>query len=181
VARSSNITFSRLKSKSIESTKTQEFTDEELNAFMDDLERNERKIPKVVHVKEIVNLFETSNLISPQIICINPVDNIDYVLNIAGKNTQVPGSINVIESHTGEWMGRILENGIFQPCKRVSPEKVESASRALLFLASDPTEMARRYGKRTGRCCFCRLTLKDKNSVEHGYGPICAKRYGLLW
>lgn len=45
-------------------------------------------------------------------------------------------------------------------------------------------EEAAAYGKLTGTCIACGLTLTDdgKNkSLEVGYGPICAKRYGWPW
>lgn len=29
------------------------------------------------------------------------------------------------------------------------------------------------------RCSFCGLALTDEGSVEVGYGPVCAKRWGL--
>lgn len=45
-------------------------------------------------------------------------------------------------------------------------------------------EEAAAYGKITGTCIACGLHLTDdgKNkSLEVGYGPICAKRYGWPW
>jgi hypothetical protein len=45
-------------------------------------------------------------------------------------------------------------------------------------------EEAAAFGKITGTCIACGLTLSDdgKNkSLEVGYGPICAKRYGWPW
>jgi len=38
-------------------------------------------------------------------------------------------------------------------------------------------EVAAREGKRMGACCFCTRTLTDPVSLEHGYGPICARHY----
>jgi hypothetical protein len=45
----------------------------------------------------------------------------------------------------------------------------------------DVTAHARVFGKDTGRCCFCGLMLENPESVGHGYGPICADKYGLPW
>lgn len=48
-------------------------------------------------------------------------------------------------------------------------------------LATNPQETAAKYGKETGVCCFCAITLTDPRSVTVGYGPICAGNYGLPW
>lgn len=34
-------------------------------------------------------------------------------------------------------------------------------------------------GKKAGQCGFCGLELTDPESVERGYGPICARNHGL--
>lgn len=43
----------------------------------------------------------------------------------------------------------------------------------------DPAGFIRRFGVRTGRCCFCDLPLTDETSMGWGYGPVCAKTYKL--
>ena len=48
-------------------------------------------------------------------------------------------------------------------------------------LAADPAGVASKYGKMTGRCCFCHLQLTDAKSLAVGYGKTCAKNYGLPW
>lgn len=35
------------------------------------------------------------------------------------------------------------------------------------------------HGKMTGKCCFCNSPLIDQKSTDVGYGPVCAKHYGL--
>jgi hypothetical protein len=48
-------------------------------------------------------------------------------------------------------------------------------------LNRDPAAVARGYGEATSSCCFCNRTLTDERSVEAGYGPVCAAKYGLPW
>lgn len=51
-------------------------------------------------------------------------------------------------------------------------------------LADNPETIASLHGKQTGQCCFCSRLLTDDRkgySVDVGYGPICAQRYGLKW
>lgn len=45
----------------------------------------------------------------------------------------------------------------------------------------DPVDRAGMNGKRFNICCFCGIELTDPRSVHHGYGPICAQKWGLPW
>ena len=47
-------------------------------------------------------------------------------------------------------------------------------------LSSPIAESALR-GKEYGRCCFCNRELDNEGSIQHGYGPICAEKWGLPW
>ena len=40
-------------------------------------------------------------------------------------------------------------------------------------------ELVKKLGKDVGFCMYCGLTLSDPESKHRGYGPICAKHYGL--
>ena len=48
-------------------------------------------------------------------------------------------------------------------------------------LNADPEGAAAAYGRQTGNCSFCSKALEDDRSLEVGYGPKCAKNYGLRW
>lgn len=48
------------------------------------------------------------------------------------------------------------------------------------FLA-DPEGEAVRAGKLSGHCSFCKSPLSTPESVSAGYGPVCAKHWGLPW
>ena len=47
-------------------------------------------------------------------------------------------------------------------------------------LKKQPLETISNFGFLTGRCPFCYKNLERKESVECGYGPVCARRYGLV-
>jgi hypothetical protein len=51
----------------------------------------------------------------------------------------------------------------------------------LRLLAEDPEKVAAERGRMAGHCCFCNLELTDERSKTVGYGPVCAKNYGLPW
>lgn len=51
----------------------------------------------------------------------------------------------------------------------------------LAALDLDPKNSLATSGRELGECCFCSKRLVDPRSVNHGYGPICADKYGLPW
>jgi hypothetical protein len=99
--------------------------------------------------------------------------------SLASERAKVPGSVNVLNYNTKEWYGRILHDGKFVPGYRT--EMTDSVAETMVKLADDPIKAASEYGRLTGRCCFCNLPLTDDRSTFVGYGPICAKHFGLPW
>lgn len=103
-------------------------------------------------------------------------------LSIAGPTSKMPGTVNVTTNGSFEnrtWFGRILENGSFEMSSR--QETPDSVVALLRRFSADPVTVAAEHGKRTGSCCFCNRELNDKRSIEVGYGPVCADKFGLEW
>jgi hypothetical protein len=112
------------------------------------------------------------------------IDGKKYRLTIAGELARAPGSINITDTRTGEdrtWFGRISREGVFEPSHKITQATTTAITAALRALAADPAAVAKAYGVETGACCFCGLELTDKRSVDAGYGPICAEKWGLPW
>lgn len=102
------------------------------------------------------------------------------VLKLNGPKSKYQGSIAVTDDRPfGEnsYYGRIERNGAWIPGRDSSPAIVV----LLEELAQNPAEVAARYGKLTGNCCFCQTALRDARSTAVGYGPICAEHFGLPW
>lgn len=57
------------------------------------------------------------------------------------------------------------------------PERIKD----LAALAENPIGAGKMFGLTTNICCFCGLQLTAAESVGNGYGPICAKKWGLPW
>lgn len=69
-----------------------------------------------------------------------------------------------------------IENGVLISPKSGTPDWVIELVKAF---ANDPIGTAVAYGRATGNCCFCGRELTAGESIERGYGPICAENYGL--
>jgi hypothetical protein len=93
-------------------------------------------------------------------------------LSVVGRE---PGSVVVTIS--GEYVGVVRKNG--EVFGRIAHD--DAVLKTLAAIASDPVTAATRYGALTCKCSFCGATLKDDGSVEVGYGPVCAKNFGLPW
>lgn len=99
----------------------------------------------------------------------------NIVLSLAPETGKNPGCIYV--KVEGEYAGKITPQGVFHLANNGDNNLIIY----LESLARDTELTARAYGRRTGNCCFCGLELTDGRSVNVGYGPICAEKYGLAW
>lgn len=133
----------------------------------------------VGNMSGVYALFEAakaSGLKYPKIVAMSPVGEIK--LSVAGPNAKAPGTINVVEAGAAfgeaKWYGRVHQDGTFEG--RSAPAELVDYLKAF---AANPAEQAALHGKRTGNCCFCGHTLVEQGSVEVGFGPICASRFGL--
>jgi hypothetical protein len=89
------------------------------------------------------------------------------------RTGSAPGSISVVIN--GDFIGCIRPNG---DCTSAIANDSALQGR-LLLVAKDPTTAAKEYAVLMGLCSFCNKALTDAGSVACGYGPICAKHWGL--
>lgn len=82
---------------------------------------------------------------------------------------RVPGSVLV--RRDGTYLGVVRPTGEVYG-RNVPVER-------LAEVAADPVAAATSYAALSGRCSFCNLHLTDAGSVEVGYGPVCARHWGL--
>lgn len=105
-------------------------------------------------------------------------------LNVAGKSSSRPGCVNLTDGKPfgrNTWYGRVNPDGRWEPSRSISDDVGVSLMVLLTKLASDPAGVAAEHGRLTGRCCFCGGGLTDERSTALGYGPQCAKNFGLAW
>lgn len=94
------------------------------------------------------------------------------------------GTIGVSDGvYGGMWFGRIQPNGTWTPGKALaaSPTSLGVVYSLLVSFAEDPAGVGAAQGKLAGHCVFCSQSLTDPKSLEVGYGPVCAKKWGLPW
>lgn len=131
--------------------------------------------------KVLVNPVDASKIIdllcraaqflkSPKMRFLGPDGNSELRLSRAKDTSKNAGCIYV--TLRDNYMGMIHPDG---SVKRLKADLIAYIER----IAVDPVKAAREYGAWSGRCSFCGLELTDAGSVEAGYGPICAKNYGL--
>lgn len=94
-------------------------------------------------------------------------------LSVAGEQSRFPGCIQVVVRDT--WIGRVRPDGSVDGQLKTDTRVLET----LRAIALDPVTAAKAYGALMCRCSFCDAALTDAGSVEVGYGPVCAKHWGL--
>ncbi len=105
-------------------------------------------------------------------------DGIQFSLYVSGPDAKIEGVINVKGGKGGwhtEWYGRITESGAWTHWAGVDERMADALSK----LAMDPVGAVAEFGHLNGRCCFCSIEVTDETSEEVGYGPTCAKKWGL--
>ena len=102
------------------------------------------------------------------------------VFTKAGAMSKYSGQIMVTDGGpfgANKFFGRIDVNGDFFGTSKANAD-VQSL---VVEFADNPAEVAGKYGKLTGGCSFCNRKLDDNRSLDVGYGPVCAKRFNLVW
>lgn len=102
-------------------------------------------------------------------------------LQVAGPRSKYHGKVMVTDGERfgqNKWWGAISKDGDWLQPRLGVPAEVEQVVRQM---ARDPEGTAKAHGKLTGQCCFCNAGLKTEISTVVGYGPRCAKNFGLKW
>lgn len=138
-------------------------------------------ITEKVDAAAIIELFDVAGQKRkyPKIVAAS--NDITLRFTRAGQTARFPGSINLIENNTRTWLGRIHTNGDVEIAQRAPESCAKLALELVREFAQDPMGTARRSGHINGECCFCAKSLTDERSRHAGYGPTCAKTFGLEW
>jgi hypothetical protein len=141
--------------------------------------------PPVEAVKEnllgVIELFDAAavNLKHPKISLGLKFGEVDFTVQLsrtgAGSKYGL-GCVYVTDGvWGGRWYARIDREGNVTPSREITDE----IRFVLAKLSLDPAKFAQEYGLKTGNCCFCNKHLDDHRSTAVGFGPVCAKKWGL--
>lgn len=146
---------------------------------MKEREAQQPLLPTSVHpMLDFFKAAQDRGLKSPRLRVLAPahlrVDPLDEMKLSVTKNGAHPGSLAVVVC--GDFKGCVRPDGRLAG-KALSEDKL--LQDYLVQIAKDPVKAAFEYAKLAGLCSFCGKELTDAGSVEVGYGPLCAKHWGL--
>lgn len=142
------------------------------------------KAENVGDLQGLVSLFTLAkqNLKYPKIVL--EAKGYPLKLALAGPNSKYKGSIIITDGGpygSNKWYGAVTPEGVWNPSKQVTEELRAIISRTLNAFSHDAKHAAMTYGHMSSNCCFCNKQLDTTESVEAGYGPVCADKWGLPW
>lgn len=107
--------------------------------------------------------------------------DLPVVASLAGPTAKFPGTVNITDGRSfgsNKWYGRVTPDGAWSPGSVAYPE-LEKVANLIEELGNDPIKTVIAYGAVSGNCSFCGKSLTDEKSTAVGYGPVCAKKWGL--
>ncbi len=150
-----------------------------------DLFHEPRKLsPSVAEIAKAASGSSTGNKNKSPIASLK-CPRIEFIINKrriaffpAGPKSVNAGSINITDGAkypSNVWYGRISPRGDFFSGAACDEEIAAIVER----FADDPVGFVEEFGRKSGVCAFCTKRLTDERSVGIGYGPTCAKKWGL--
>lgn len=147
-------------------------------------ERVSDQVPTTLNLKSIVDFLTAAQkrgLKRPKLRVLHLDGKTELRLGLTTTGA-APGSLSVVVG--SDYIGGVRPNGdvagarLFNTLLKPLPVWQELQNH-LLKIAEDPARAAKEYAALMGLCSFCGKQLTDAGSVEVGYGPICADKWGL--
>ena len=135
--------------------------------------------PATINVAPLFDMMATAQAaLKRPSIRLQATDGSVWAVRPAGATSANAGQLYLYNGETKAYAGKISPQGELRCSREVAnPGQV---TEAVTGFCKDPQGAAKAYGFSTKTCCFCAKALSDAFSVENGYGPICAKRFGLV-
>lgn len=132
--------------------------------------------PQMIDLKAIVEFLtqakEKGGLKRPKLRILAP-DGVREVRLSLTTTGVAPGSLSVVLN--GEFIGAVRPTGEVRGKLAQDME----LQKHLLYVSQNPTNAVKEYASMMSICSFCGKPLTDAGSVQCGYGPVCAKHWGL--
>lgn len=133
------------------------------------VERPKLELTKLV---DFIKAAQARGLKAPKLRVLAPDRQREMRFSLTKRGAD-PGSVAVTIGH--EFYGTVRTDG--RPTGLLAPNAELQAY--IVAVATNPVKAAQEYAALMGRCSFCDKELTDEGSVEVGYGPICASKWGL--
>lgn len=144
--------------------------------------REQIALPSVAGVVALLKVAQSNGLQYPKL-WLQFADGGALRISIAGAQSRTPGFLMLTDGEafgSNRFYGRISPAGQLE-LGRDAGERRDELVALLSRLAAEPAQVAAEYGHLTGHCCFCARKLSDAPSIAVGYGPICARKFGMPW
>jgi hypothetical protein len=123
-------------------------------------------------VVDFLTAAQVRGLKRPKLRLLAPDRTSELTLSLTTRG-QEPGSVNV--KLDGSYIGVVRKSNGDAFGRLLTPALCAYLSHA----CADPIAAVRDYAALRGVCAFCGLALTDAGSTRVGYGPVCAKHWGL--
>lgn len=133
-------------------------------------------LTSIVH---FITAAKDRGLKRPKVRVLAPDKKTEVRLGITTQGNN-PGSVSVVVG--GTFIGCVRPDGTMTGARTESVKPLaqdDMMQRHLLVVAENPAAAAKEYAAVMCVCSFCGKALTDAGSVEVGYGPVCAKHWGL--
>ena len=138
------------------------------------------KSGELPNIKGIYEFLNNAKVTYPKI-WLKLEDGTDFRVSKSGSRSKYDGQLQLSDGVYGSlYFGRIDQQGNIYLAYKGKARKNEIMT-LLTNLVKNPEAIAKEYGRLTGNCCFCRKELSTDNSLEVGYGPVCAENFNLEW
>lgn len=100
---------------------------------------------------------------------------------MAGPRSKPANQGCVFITNGDDYWGKIAKDGALTFTRQMTLERqtmIDIGEQIKEFLA-DPQGFAVKFGRVTGRCCFCGIELTNRHSIFNGYGQVCAEHWSL--
>jgi hypothetical protein len=107
----------------------------------------------------------------------------------SGETAKYPGTFYInalkhsqVNGKNTKMLGYVTPDGeLHYLSGRIEKRYRDPVLHLIAELFENPKECVIDHGHKTGRCSFCFSKLTSKESLEVGYGPVCAERYSIPW
>jgi len=109
----------------------------------------------------------------------NKIVKISWYISSSQFNDHLKLQTNSIGSLSAGYLGRLSSEGVLTFVADVDEDVKEAIEVVLSSFARDPIHVARRFGSRVGKCCFCNKPIYNPDIAKDGCHKKCLKKWDM--